>query len=109
MEAREFRDAQDKFADKDAVILGISPDTPAAQAKFKRKQGLKFTLLSDVDHQVAEAYGVWKEKSMYGRKYMGVERTTVVIDRQGRIARIFPKVTIQGHAAEVAEAVAALA
>ena len=104
MEAREFRDAQDKFADKDAVILGISPDTPAAQAKFKRKQGLKFTLLSDVDHQVAAAYGVWKEKSMYGRKYMGVERTTFVIDRVGKIAKVFTKVKPDGHAAQILEA-----
>jgi peroxiredoxin Q/BCP len=86
------------------VILGISPDTVAAQAKFKRKFELPFTLLADTDHAVAEQYGVWKEKMNYGKTYMGVERTTFLIDRDGRVSRVFPKVTPKGHAEEVANA-----
>jgi thioredoxin-dependent peroxiredoxin len=82
-------------------VLGISPDPPQAQAAFKQKQGLPFTLLCDVDKSVAQAYGVWKEKNMYGKKVMGIVRTTFVIDEQGRIAKIFPKVKPEGHAAEV--------
>ena len=81
--------------------MGISPDTPKAQASFKEKQGLNFTLLCDVDKTVAQAYGVWKEKNMYGNAVMGIERTTFVIDEAGRIAKIFPKVKPAGHAAEV--------
>lgn len=100
-EACEFRDVFPRFEGVDAVILGVSPDTPAAQAKFKKKYNLPFTLLADADHAVAEAYGVWKEKSMYGRKYMGVERTTFVIGPDGRIRKIFEKVKPAGHAAEV--------
>ena len=83
------------------MILGASPDTVAAQAKFKAKFALPFALLADADHALAEAYGVWKEKSMYGKTSMGVERTTFIIDRSGRIAHIFPKVKVDGHAAEV--------
>jgi thioredoxin-dependent peroxiredoxin len=83
------------------VILGASPDTVAAQAKFKAKYALPFPLLADADHALAEAYGVWKEKSMYGKTSMGVERTTFIIDRSGRIAHLFPKVKVDGHAAEV--------
>jgi thioredoxin-dependent peroxiredoxin len=81
--------------------VGISPDTPKSQAKFKEKYGLPFTLLADADHKAAEAYGVWKEKSMYGRKYMGIERTTFVIAPDGKIRKIFPKVSVTGHAEEV--------
>jgi peroxiredoxin Q/BCP len=83
------------------VVLGISPDTPQAQASFKEQEGFPFTLLCDVDKKVAQAYGVWKEKNMYGKKVMGIERTTFVIDRSGKIAKIFPKVKPDGHAAEV--------
>ena len=83
------------------MILGASPDTVAAQAKFKAKSALPFAWLADADHALAEAYGVWKEKSMYGKTSMGVERTTFIIDRSGRIAHIFPKVKVDGHAAEV--------
>jgi peroxiredoxin Q/BCP len=82
-------------------VLGISPDTPKAQASFKEKECLPFTLLCDVDKTVAKAYGVWKEKNMYGKKVMGIERTTVVIGGSGKIAKIFPKVKATGHAAEV--------
>ena len=79
-------------------MLGISPDTPAAQSRFKTKYDLPFTLLCDVDKKAAEAYGVYKEKNMYGKKVMGIERTTFVIGEDGRIAKIYPKVKAQGHA-----------
>lgn len=82
-------------------MLGISPDTPKAQAGFKQKERLPFTLLCDVDKKVAQAYGVWKEKNMYGKKVMGIERTTFLIDEQGNIRKIFSKVKPAGHAAEV--------
>lgn len=81
--------------------MGISPDPPEAQAKFKKKNNLPFPLLCDTGHAVAEAYGVWKEKSLYGKKYMGIERTTFLIDKEGRIAKIFRKVKPEGHAEEV--------
>ena len=105
MEAREFRDAEKKFAGKDTVVLGISPDTPEKQAKFKAKNKLPFTLLCDTEHNVAEAYGVWKEKSFLGKKYMGVERTTFLIDKNGRIAQVFERVKPLGHAGKVLESV----
>ncbi len=108
IEAHEFNDALPKFAKFDAEVLGISPDAPKAQAKFKDKCELKFPLLCDVEHRVAESYGVWVEKSMYGRKYMGVERTTFLIGKDGKIARVFTKVKPAGHAGEVLEALAAL-
>lgn len=103
-EACEFRDEEKKFTKKKAVVVGVSPDTVKAQAKFKGKFGLPFTLLADEDHKIAEAYGVWKEKSMYGRKYMGVERTTFLIGADGKIAKIFEKVKPAGHAQQVLEA-----
>ena len=105
-EACEFRDAQKTFSKKNAAIVGISPDKPAAQAKFAEKYSLPYAFVADPDHAIAEAYGVWKEKSMYGRKYMGIERTTFVIDEKGKIAEVFPKVKPAGHAAEVLEALA---
>ena len=107
-EACEFRDASPQFTSTGAVILGVSPDGVAAQGRFKGKYGLPFALLADVERKAAEAFGVWKEKSMYGRKYMGVERTTFIIGKDGRIARVFPKVKPAGHAAEVLAALAAL-
>jgi peroxiredoxin Q/BCP len=100
-ESCEFRDAFPKFEGVDAAVIGISPDTQAAQAKFKKKFNLPFPLLCDTTHAVAEAYGVWKEKSMYGRKYMGIERTTFLIGPDGKIRKIFAKVKPAGHAAEV--------
>jgi peroxiredoxin Q/BCP len=90
------------------VVLGISPDNPKSHRKFKEKNKLTYTLLADVDHAISEAYGVWQEKSMYGRKYMGVARTTFIIDANGRIAKIFEKVKPEDHALEVVQAVAAL-
>jgi thioredoxin-dependent peroxiredoxin len=103
-EACEFRDNSKKFSKANTEIIGVSPDTDAAQARFKTKFDLPFTLLADNEHKAAETYGVWKEKSMYGRKYMGVERTTFVIDPSGRIKKIFPKVKVDGHAEEVLSA-----
>jgi peroxiredoxin Q/BCP len=100
-EACEFRDLSKKFAKKNAVIVGVSPDAIKSQSKFKGKYDLPFTLLADVDKSVAQAYGVWKEKNMYGKKVMGIERTTFIIDEEGKIAKIFPKVKAQGHAEQV--------
>ena len=100
-EACEFRDASEAVSGRGAVILGISPDRPAAQQKFKLNYDLPFTLLCDVDKAAAQAYGVWKEKSMYGKKVMGIERTTFLIGADGRILKIFPKVKAKGHAAQV--------
>jgi thioredoxin-dependent peroxiredoxin len=100
-EACGFRDSSRKFSKANTVIVGVSPDTTSAQAKFKAKFDLPFTLLADPDHKVAERYGVWKEKSMYGRKYMGVERTTFLLDGYGVIKKMFPKVKVEGHAEQV--------
>ncbi|MDQ2945257.1 MAG: thioredoxin-dependent thiol peroxidase [Acidobacteriota bacterium] len=105
-ESCEFRDSSKRFTAKDTVIVGVSPDKSAAQSKFKSKFDLPFTLLADVDHATAEAYGVWKEKSMYGKKYMGIERTTFLIGKDGRIRKIFSKVKPEGHAEEVYQALA---
>jgi len=100
-EACEFRDGMGAFGEKGAVIVGVSPDKPAAQAKFKTKYELPFTLLADEDKAAAQAYGVWKEKNMYGKKTMGIERTTFVIGPDGRIEKIYAKVKAQGHAGRV--------
>src|SRR5689334_9312763 len=89
-EACDFKEQQKKFDKKNAIIIGVSPDSVESHVKFKKKFGLPFYLLSDPDKKIVEAYGVWKEKSMYGRKYMGVERTTFVIDGNGKITKIFP-------------------
>ena len=104
-EACEFRDTSKKFSRANTVIVGVSPDAAKAQAKFKDKFDLPFILLADTGHKAAEDYGVWKEKSMYGKKYMGVERTTFVIDSNGVIKKIFPKVKVEGHAEEVLSAI----
>ena len=101
VEACEFRDNSKKLAKKNMVIVGISPDAPKSQSKFKDKFSLPFTLLCDVDKTAAQTYGVYKEKNMYGKKVMGIERTTFPIDEVGRIAKIFPKVKAQGHAEQV--------
>jgi thioredoxin-dependent peroxiredoxin len=100
-EACEFRDGIRGFDEKGAVVVGISPDRPAAQAKFKTKYSLPFPLLADEEKAVAQAYGVWKEKNMYGKKVMGIERTTFVIGPDGRIEKIYGKVKANGHAADV--------
>jgi peroxiredoxin Q/BCP len=90
------------------VVLGVSPDSVKKHARFKAKHGLPFALLADTEHEIAMAYGVWVKKSMFGRKYLGIARTTFVIDRQGNIARVFENVQPSRHADEVAEAVAEL-
>jgi len=104
-ESCAFRDTSKKFTKANTVIVGVSPDPTKAQAKFKEKFDLPFVLLADVDHKTCEDYGVWTEKSMYGKKYMGVERTTFVIDPKGKIKKIFPKVKVEGHAEEVLAAI----
>jgi len=101
VEACEFRDYAGKFAKKNTVIIGISPDATKPQANFKTKYELPFTLLCDVDKAAANAYGVWKEKSMYGKKVMGIERSTFLIGEDGAILKIFSKVKAQGHAEQV--------
>ena len=100
-EACDFRDAFPRFGKIDAEVIGVSPDNIESHRKFKKKYQLPFRLLADESHKLADAFGVWKEKSMYGRKYMGIERTTAIMDRQGRVARIFPKVRVPGHVQEV--------
>ena len=108
-EACGFRDAFPQFGEIDAVVLGVSPDSIESHRKFKKKYQLPFRLLSDEGHRLADAFGVWKQKSMYGLKFMGIERTTVIIDRKGRVARIFPKVKVPGHVEDVEKAVRELA
>ena len=101
VEACEFRDSWDAFTRRGAVVLGVSPDSVASHRSFRTAQDLPFPLLSDPDHAVAERYGVWGEKSLYGRKFFGIRRTTFVIDEQGRIAAVFRNVKPRGHAAQV--------
>jgi peroxiredoxin Q/BCP len=103
-EACNFRDDFPKFKKTDAIILGVSPDSVESHKKFASKYNLPFTLLSDEDKKVLKKYDVWKEKSMYGRKYMGVVRTTYVIDENGKIKNVFSKVKVDGHNSEVMEA-----
>lgn len=100
-EACDFRDSFPDFQKLKAVILGVSIDSLESHKKFSDKYELPFTLLSDADKKVVQKYGVWKEKSMYGRKYMGIERTTFIIDGDGVIRKIFPKVKVSRHADEV--------
>lgn len=103
IEACEFRDSYKKMQKTGAVLLGISPDTPKAQKKFQDKFSLPFTLLADADKKVAEAFGVMKEKNMYGKKVWGVARTTFIIGPDGKIQHIFEKVKPEGHSDEVLE------
>ncbi len=100
-EACSFRDEIQVFEKKGAVIIGVSIDSVESHRKFAGKYDLPFTLLSDEKKVMVKAYGVWKQKNMYGKKYMGVERTTFVIDEEGRIAQIFRKVKVDGHTNEV--------
>jgi peroxiredoxin Q/BCP len=102
-----IRDRSGEYEAAGAVVLGVSPDEPKKLKKFADKYDLPFTLLSDQGHKLAEAYGVWTEKSMYGRKYWGNERTTFVIDGNGRISHVFPKVSPKTHDDVVLEALAA--
>jgi len=100
-EACEFRDMYDKITEQNAVILGVSPDSPESHEKFIAEHGLPYSLVADEDHAIATAYGVWKEKSMYGKKYMGIERSTFVVAPDGKITKIFRKVKVSGHVPEV--------
>ena len=108
VEVCSFQDALPRFEGLAAKVIGVSPDPVKSHLKFKAKFDLAYPLIADTEKVVCNAYGVWGEKSMYGRKYWGVNRTTFVIDKDGRIARVFEKVKPQDHATEVAEAVAAL-
>jgi thioredoxin-dependent peroxiredoxin len=103
-EACEFRDAYDVYRERGAAILGVSPDDVSSHERFKSKYELPFTLLSDPDHEVAEKYGVWGERRFGGKKYMGINRSTFVIDSEGKVARAMLGIKPAGHAAEVLEA-----
>jgi len=103
-----IRDRSDEYAAAGAKVIGVSPDLPDKLAKFDDKHGLGFTLLGDVDHEVADKYGAWGEKSMYGKKYMGMLRSTFVIDPKGKIARVFPKVQPKKHDGLVLKALSEL-
>ncbi len=96
-----IRDRSAEYAERDAAVVGVSPDPPAALRKFADKYGLEFTLVSDADHAIAEAYGVWAEKKMYGRTFWGNQRATFIIDPEGRIAHVIPKASPKTHDDEV--------
>ena len=101
-----IRDAYSDFRERGAVVLGVSPDDEASHVQFKEKYSLPFTLLADPDHQVAEEYGVWKERNLYGKKSMGIERSTFVIDADGNVAKVMRRVNPDRHADEVLAALA---
>ena len=107
VESCEFRDAYDVFRDRGAEILGVSPDTVKSHKKFQQKFHLTFPLLADANHAVAEQYGVWQQKKFMGREYMGIVRTTFVVDKDGTIKAVFPNVKVEGHADKVLEALEA--
>lgn len=107
-EASGFRDTMPDFSALEAEVIGVSKDTVASHDRFKAKHGLNFRLACDADGKVCEDYGVWVEKSMYGRKYMGIERATFLIDGAGVVRRVWRKVTVPGHVEEVLEATRAL-
>ncbi|NIX77396.1 thioredoxin-dependent thiol peroxidase [Microvirga terricola] len=107
-EAQDFQALRKNFASAGTEIIGVSPDGLKSHDKFRTKYGLEFDLASDEEKTMLQAYGVWVEKSMYGRKYMGVERTTVLIDHEGKIVRVWNKVKVPGHAEEVLAAAKAL-
>jgi thioredoxin-dependent peroxiredoxin len=102
-----IRDSYGHFEERGAVVLGVSPDTEESHVKFKEKHGLPFTLLADPEHEVAEAYGVWKEKSFGGKRYWGVERSTFLVDEDGKVAKVMRRVKPDTHAEQVLEALAA--
>ncbi|MDV6228867.1 peroxiredoxin [Nitratireductor aquimarinus] len=104
VEAIDFTALKPEFDVVDTVVLGMSPDSPKSHDKFKTKHGLTIGLVSDQEKETLQAYGVWVEKSMYGRKYMGVERSTFLIDPEGRVAEVWRKVKVPGHAQAVLEA-----
>ena len=100
-ESCDFRDNLNRLKSSGAAVVGVSADSVESHRKFKEKQGLTFPLLSDPDHEALEAYGVWQEKSLYGRKFMGIVRSTFIIDGKGKISKVFPKVSVKGHVDEV--------
>jgi peroxiredoxin Q/BCP len=100
-EACDFRDSYSRLKRKDVVLLGVSPDSEKSHLKFKDKYDLPFPLIADTEKTISNAYGVWQEKSMYGRKYMGIVRSTFIIDEKGKLIAIFPKVKVKGHVDEV--------
>lgn len=106
-EACDFRDNLNRLTPF-AQVIGVSPDSIASHIKFQQKQNLNFTLVADTEHSFAEKYGVWKEKSMYGRKYMGIERSTFILDKQGNIVKEWRKVKIAGHVDEVLQTLKSL-
>ena len=108
-EACAFRDASEQLKEFGAVVLGVSPDDEASHVKFRDKYGLNFPLLADPDHSVAEIYGAWREKNMYGKKSMGVQRSTVLIAADGTVAKVWKKVSVDGHDAAVLEALQGIA
>jgi peroxiredoxin Q/BCP len=105
-EAQDFQKALSKLKKANAVVLGVSRDSIASHCKFRDKYGLGFPLLSDPDHEVIEAYGAWGEKTLYGKKSVGIIRTTVIIDEDGKVKKVFPKVKVSGHVDAVLEALA---
>lgn len=107
-QACDFRDKLGKVKKSGAVVLGVSKDSPERHAKFREKYDLNFPLLADEDGKVCQAYGVWQQKSLYGKKFMGIVRTTFVIDAAGKVRKIFPKVKVKDHADAVLEAIRAL-
>jgi peroxiredoxin Q/BCP len=107
-EACDFRDQHGKLEKAGAVVLGVSPDAEKTHLKFAGKFGLPFTLLADTEHEVSEKYGAWGEKSLYGRKFMGIIRSTFLIGGDGKVAKVWPKVKVAGHVDEVLEAVKSL-
>lgn len=107
-EACAFRDRNAELKKLGAVVLGVSPDSVKSHGKFRAKYSLNFPLLADPDHKAAEAFGAWQEKSMYGRKYMGIQRSTFLFDPAGKLRHVWPKVNVDGHDAEVIEAVKSL-
>jgi peroxiredoxin Q/BCP len=104
-EACSFQEGLGKFSKKGAVVLGVSADSVESHSKFAAKHGLAFPLLSDETKEVCKAYGVWQEKSLYGRKFMGIARTTFVIDERGIVQHIFPKVKVDGHSKEILDVI----
>ncbi len=104
-EACAFRDRKAELKEMGAVVLGISPDSVESHAKFKSKYELNFQLLSDSDHKVAEKYGAWREKNMYGKKSMGIQRATYLIDESGRVAKVWKRVSVDGHDTQVLQAI----
>lgn len=108
VEACSFRDTDDELADRGVVVLGISPDSVESHRAFREKYDLPFPLLADEDHAVAEAYGAWRERNLYGKRFMGIQRSTFLIDKKGRIAKVWKRVSPKDHARQVLAAIDAL-